>query len=161
VRPRRPAGASVRPLSFTVRRHMKVWQRALLVVISLAGLYVLWRFPIGGTGSLLIAAVAVWIGRGFTRNNKVAASLLGARRDYSLRPATIAAAKGIGLFAAGMLWGLLGAYAVRLNYIPDTLVSALALIGLAVLLIVAGGVYVFMAMLKFMFGGEPPGDRFQ
>jgi len=140
---------------------MKLWQRAMLVVISLGGLYVLWRFPISGAGSLLIAAAAVWIGRGFTRNSKVAASFLGERRDYSLRPATIAAAKGIGLFAAGMLWGFLGAYAVRLKYIPDTLVSALAFIGVAVSLIVAGGVYVFVAMLRFMFGKEPPGDRFQ
>jgi len=48
---------------------MKLWQRAMLVVISLGGLYVLWRFPISGAGSLLIAAAAVWIGRGFTRNS--------------------------------------------------------------------------------------------
>jgi hypothetical protein len=110
---------------------------------------------------MLIAAVAVWVGRAFTRSSKLTASLLGEKRDYSLRPAATAAAKGIGLFTAGMLWGFLGAYAVRLKYIPDTLVSALAFIGLGGLLLVVGGVYLFMAMLKLMFGGEPPRSRLQ
>jgi hypothetical protein len=82
---------------------------------------------------------------------------MGESRDYSIRPAITALAKGLGSFAAAMLWAALTASAVRLGYIPDTPLGATVVGGPAVLLLVIGAIYLFKAMVKFQFGGKPPG----
>jgi len=139
---------------------MKLWQRALLVVIALAALYAMWRFPVAGVGAVLMGAVAVWLGRGLFRS-KLAANPMGENRDYSLRPGAVAAAKGAGLFVAAMLWAALGASAVRLKYIPDTTIGALIVVGPVLLLLGMGAVYLFLAVVRFMYGGKPPQGGFK
>ena len=134
---------------------MKLWQRALLVVFSLAALYALWRFPLGGVGVVVLGACAAWLGRGIYRS-KLVANPLGENRDYSLRPALSAFAKAGGLFAVAMLWTMLAAYGVRLRYIPDTKLSVVIFIGPALLLLAVAAVYLFAGMARIFFGNKPP-----
>jgi hypothetical protein len=134
---------------------MKLWQRALLIVIAVAALYALWRFPLGGLGTVVLGACAAWLGRGIYRS-KLAANPLGEDRDYSLRPGLFALAKAGGLFAVAMLWTMLAAYGVRLRYIPDTKLSVVIFIGPALLLLAIAAVYLFAGMARILFGSKPP-----
>ena len=152
--PQSAAYAWVRPLNFTVRRHMQPWQRALLLAITLAALYALWRFPLGGLTTVVVGAGAVWLGRAILRT-KLAANPLGNDRDYSLRPGIGALAKAVGLFAVAMLWASLGAYGVRLRYIPDSKLGAVVVVGPTLLLLAIGVVYLFTATTRFLFGSKP------
>ena len=134
---------------------MKLWQRVLLVIVSAAALYALWRFPPTGVVTVLLGAGAAWLGRNVYRS-KLAANPMGETRDYSLRPAVTAFAKSLGSFAAAMLWAAFTASAVRLGYIPDTSLGATVVVGPALLLVAIGVMYLFKAMVKFQFGGKPP-----
>ena len=133
---------------------MKLWQRVLLVIVSLSTAYALWRFPMTGIGTVVVGAFAVWLGRSVYRN-RLATNPAGESRDYSLRPGITAIAKSMGLFAAAMLLALLGAYAVRLKYIPDTWLGALIVLGPVVLLLGIAAIYLFMGVAKIIYGGNP------
>ncbi len=135
---------------------MKLWQRVLVIAVSLAALYMLWRFPIAGPGTVLLGAAGAWIARSTIRS-KLAPNPMGENRDYSLRPSAVALIKAIGAFAAAMLWAASGEYAVRIKYLPDTWFGAVVVAGPLVLLLVVGTIYLFIAMAKVIFGGQPSG----
>ena len=51
---------------------MKIWQRLLIAITSVAALYALWRFPPAGIATVLIGACAAWLGRGIYRSKLAA-----------------------------------------------------------------------------------------
>ena len=148
MRPRRLLGAVTRRLNFTVRPHMKLWQRVLIAITSAAALYALWRFPAGGVAGVLIGVGAVWLGRSIYRS-KLSANPIGENRDYSLRPVGIAVAKSVGSFAAAILWAALMGYAVRRNYVPDTWLGAGVVFGPSLVLLATAAIYLVKAMMRF------------
>jgi hypothetical protein len=135
---------------------MKLWQRAVLMIVSVAALYALWRSPVAGIGSIVMGVVGVGIGRSIFRS-KLAPNPMGENRDYSLRPGTTALLKAIGWFSAAMLWALLGGYAIRMKYLPDNSIGGAVLAGPIVLLLTAAGIYLSIAMATVLFGIRPSG----
>jgi hypothetical protein len=134
---------------------MKLWQRVLLVIASVAALYALWRYPPAGITAILLGACGAWVGRSMY-SSKLAPNPIGENRDYSLRPVAIALAKGVGSFAAALLLTALGVYAVTRGYVPDTPVGVGVALGPALLLFVVSVIYLIKALTRFQLGGQPP-----
>jgi hypothetical protein len=137
---------------------MKIWQRLLIAITSVAALYALWRFPPAGIDTVLIGACAAWLGRGIYRS-KLAANPMGENRDYSLRPVGRTVAKAVGSFAAAMIWAVFMAYAIRRNYVPDTWLGAAVVFGPGLVLLAISVIYLGKAMARFQLGGKPPTGR--
>jgi hypothetical protein len=132
---------------------MKLWQRAVVVIASVAALHALWRFPTTGLSSVLIGVAFIWFGRSLYRR-KFTPNPMGDGRDYSLRPVAVAALKSVGSFVAAALWAVLIGYASRRNILPDTSVAVgLAVAPLFVLLMMMV-IYLAKAITRFQFGTQ-------
>ena len=134
---------------------MKTWQRVLAIIASFAGLYLLWRFPPVGLGAVLLGVCGAFLGRSMYRSG-LAQNPIGENADFSVRPVVIAIAKCSGLFAAALVWSALGGYAVKHGYVPDNYFGATLVFGPALVLLAASVFYLFKAMARFNFGGQPP-----
>ena len=135
---------------------MKLWQRTLMIAVSIAALYVLWRFPIAGVGTVLVGAAGAWTARSIYRS-KLAPNPMGEHRDYSTRQGVTALTNAVGSFAAAMLWAVSGGYAARMKYLPDTWLGVVVLAGPLLLLILVGAYYLVIAMMRFLFGSRSSG----
>jgi hypothetical protein len=134
---------------------LKLWQHVLLAALALATAYLLWRSPDAGVATIFVGACAAWLGRSIYRS-KLAKNPMGENRDYSLRPAVVAAAKCLGSFAAALLWTMLTAYSVRRGYVSDTWSGFGVLFAPALVLLIVAATYLVKAMVGFHFGGKPP-----
>jgi hypothetical protein len=133
---------------------MKLWQRILMSAVSVAALYVLWRFPIAGVGTILVGAAGAWTARSIYRS-KLAPNPMGEHRDYSLRQGITALIKAVGSFAAAMLWAVSAGHAAKIKYLPDTWFGAVILAAPLLLLMILGAYYLVIATTKFLFGSRP------
>ena len=147
---------------------MTNFQRALVVIAFGGAIYVLFSassvpLPIGNSSSsravvvVLVGALGAWLGRSIYRS-RLTSNPLGNDRDFSLRPAAIAALKALCLFVASLAAGALGAYCVKHEYIPDSPAGATLALGPGLLLLLASIIYLVIAAVRFQFGRQPPGE---
>ena len=90
-----------------------------------------------------------------TYKSQLVKNPLGDHRDYSVRPAVMAAVKGLGAWAAGMLWAVLVTLAVRYKYLPDNELTGIGLLLVPLALLLGlGAYYILKAIRRAQFGGE-------
>ena len=128
--------------------------RIVLLALSLAGLFLLWRYGLHGAAAAIAGVAALLFGRA-TRTSKLHKNPFGENRDYTLRPVAMAAAKAFGCFAVGMLWVVLLGLAVRYKYIPDNEWTAYGLLAAPLVVLTGlGGFYLAKAIFRVQFGGK-------
>jgi uncharacterized membrane protein (DUF485 family) len=127
---------------------MKPWHRALVVLVSMAGLFVTWRVHSSGLATLILAVCFAWLGRAAYRSG-LAKNPLGNDADYSIGPAIRYGLTAIALFVIAIIWVMTLA-----NVVPDTNFGAAMLLGPALLILLAGSIYVWRALSRFQQGGR-------
>jgi hypothetical protein len=111
--------------------------RGVLVVVCIAAMYLLWRYGVHGVGTLVLGLSAAVLVRTIYKSDP-GKNPLGSDRDYSIKPALIAALKSLGCFVGSMIWALFMTVEVRSGRLPDndwvgyglTLTPVLLLLGL-------------------------------
>jgi len=127
---------------------------AIVLVAGVLAIYVLRSHRFGNFGAIVTLPLAILIGRGLSKQNP-ALNLLGERREFSLRPAIIAAIKSLLYFVAAMLWGLGVAFAVRSTWLPDNAWTAFGLLGVPIVgLIALGALFLGKAVFSAQFGNR-------
>jgi hypothetical protein len=130
-----------------------VWQRVVGAVVGLGLIYYLYR---GGSGSLagtVITICVAFFARSLFRSGAIPSNTL-IPENSSIRPRSIArdGAIAVGCWVVAMLWVIPGAMLVKRQAIPDNYLTASLIVGPALVLICAGGFFIFRTFTGIMFG---------
>ena len=130
-----------------------VWQRVVGTIAGLGLMYFLYRGGSGSAAGTLITICVAFFGRSLFRSGAIPANTVFPDSS-SFRPRSIVrdGAIAVGCWGVAMLWVVAGAMLVKRQAMPDNYLTASLLFGPALILIFAGGFFIFRTFTGLMFG---------
>jgi hypothetical protein len=130
-----------------------VWQRVVGAVVGVGLIYYLNRGGYGGLAGTIITICLVFFIRSLIRSGAIPSNT-AISENLLVRPRSIArdGAVAVGCWIVAFVLIIVGAILVKNQVIPDDNLTAALIVGPPVVLIVAGGFFVFRTLKGFIFG---------
>ena len=134
-------------------KHVPLWARLVYIAVAVPTMWYLWHSSFRGLSALVLAVAGIVVGR-LAFQSRLTTNPFGEQRNYALRPVLVEAITAGALFAAGILWVICIALAVKHRVLPDNYISGGILLVPFFALLALGAIRLWKALFQSTFGAD-------